>query len=380
MLGPGHERVDAVARRAGDLGDDAAVGPDEPVEQGRLPHVRSADDREPRLGGLLGRIRRVGQQLEQAVQQVADPLPVQGRHREGLAEPEPDTARSRPRRRRGRPPCSRRPAPAPALVRRRRASAASSSVIPACTSTTSTTRSAASIDRSACAAASASTPVARWRYPAVSTSPNRRPRHVASSSIRSRVTPGWPCAIAARLPNKPVHEGGLADVLAADDRDLRDARAHRSVPGQTRTSGRRSGHRERGVESRRRRVDHHGIRRRLERVGPGVPGVALARSRSAHRACVRRVRARRAGALRARRRRAGTASRVRRGRRRCAMSRPSITAPVGAERPLHVAHQRAARRGGARPRTPLDSTSVGRELVVDVALDLELGWVLHPEG
>ena len=86
------------------------------------------------------------------------------------------------------------------LVRSRRASAPSSSVIPARTSTTSTTRSAAAIERSACSAASASSPVALCRYPAVSTSPNRRPRQVASSSIRSRVTPGASCAIAARLP------------------------------------------------------------------------------------------------------------------------------------------------------------------------------------
>src|SRR5918992_5065322 len=84
--------------------------------------------------------------------------------------------------------------------RRRRASCASSSVIREATSTTSRMSCASSMARTACLPASASTPLARWRYPAVSTSPKRLPFHVASSSTRSLVTPGSSGAIASRLP------------------------------------------------------------------------------------------------------------------------------------------------------------------------------------
>ena len=73
--------------------------------------------------------------------------------------------------------------------------------------------------RSACCAGERLDAARTWRYPAVSTSPNRRPRHVASSSTRSRVTPG--IIVGDRLPpaEEPVDQGRLADVLPSHDRD-----------------------------------------------------------------------------------------------------------------------------------------------------------------
>ena len=89
-----------------------------------------------------------------------------------------------------------------------RATRASSSVMPVVTSTTSSTRSAALIAASACAvtfAASAGgsfvSPASPGRsQPPVSTSTNARPVHSATSSRRSRVTPGRSSTIASRVP------------------------------------------------------------------------------------------------------------------------------------------------------------------------------------
>ncbi len=85
--------------------------------------------------------------------------------------------------------------------RRVRARRASSSTGPVCASTTTRITSASEAARSAWRETSASMPRAPWTNPPVSTSRNVRPRHVVSSSTRSRVTPGISWAIASRRPN-----------------------------------------------------------------------------------------------------------------------------------------------------------------------------------
>ena len=55
-------------------------------------------------------------------------------------------------------------------------------------------------------------------HPPVSTTRNVRPAHSATSSLRSRVTPGCSSTIACATADEPVHERRLADVRPADDR------------------------------------------------------------------------------------------------------------------------------------------------------------------
>ena len=80
------------------------------------------------------------------------------------------------------------------------ATAASSSVGPTDPSTTSTTTSASSMARSAwrltCRASASSVRI----HPPVSTTEKARPIHSASSTLRSRVTPGRSSTIASRRP------------------------------------------------------------------------------------------------------------------------------------------------------------------------------------
>ena len=258
----------------GDLRDDAALLPDEPVEQARLPDVRPADDREPRLG-RAGSVaaRRVGQQRDDAVEQVA--------RSPGRAARRPRTARraraggTRPRRR--------RPRSASALfatsstgrrrARSRRASSASSSVIPACDVDDEQDQvglgdgSLGLLGRErldAAGAAAGTRPCRPGR--------TRRPRHVASSSSRSRVTPGVSCAIAARRPNSRFTRVDFPTFCrpttaiagcALTSHAPASARGRRRAP---RRGSRRS--------SSSRRVDHDRVRRRVERVRPRVARVA----------------------------------------------------------------------------------------------------------
>src|SRR5215211_2446300 len=94
-------RVDRVARGAGDVGDDHALAAEEGVDEAGLADVRAADHGE--ADGLLVLLRgvvAVGQQLDQAVEQVARAQPLRGGDRQRIAEPEavevvhePDVAR-----------------------------------------------------------------------------------------------------------------------------------------------------------------------------------------------------------------------------------------------------------------------------------------------
>ena len=81
-------QVDRVARRAGDVGDDDAVGADEAVDERGLADVRAPDDgqADERLVDLLVVL---GQQLDEAVEQVAGAQALRGGDRHRLAEAEP---------------------------------------------------------------------------------------------------------------------------------------------------------------------------------------------------------------------------------------------------------------------------------------------------
>ena len=80
------------------------------------------------------------------------------------------------------------------------ASWSSSSVRPDAASTTNTTRSAARTAASTWRLTLASSTLPPGSQPPVSTSRNGTPSHSASSSLRSRVTPGWSSTMAACLP------------------------------------------------------------------------------------------------------------------------------------------------------------------------------------
>ena len=83
----------------------------------------------------------------------------------------------------------------------------SSSVMPTVTSTTNSTRSASAMARSAClltcrVSAPGPSPAGVANQPPVSTTTNSRPFQSATSSLRSRVTPGCSSTIASRRPTK----------------------------------------------------------------------------------------------------------------------------------------------------------------------------------
>ena len=224
--------------------------------------------------------------------------------------------------------------------RRRRASWASSSVIPDATSTTSRTSWASSIARTACRPASASTPFGRWRYPAVSTSPNRLPFHVASSSTRSRVTPGSSCAIASRLPNSRLTSVDLPTFC----RPTTAIRGTLTARGPGRSSGAALGDDrertcERVVHVEIARVDHDRVLGAVRGVHAGIP---RSRSWSAPATSLGppapRHAGRRAPGLRHRNSFTGAS-----GKTAVPMSRPSITAPPS---PGPVARRIGARTAG----------------------------------
>ena len=85
-----HDGVDGVARRAGNVGYDRAVGAQDAVEQRRLTGVGAADDGDvQRVGELVGDLvlflRKQGHDI---VEQVARAMAMQGRERRGLTDAE----------------------------------------------------------------------------------------------------------------------------------------------------------------------------------------------------------------------------------------------------------------------------------------------------
>ena len=82
--------IDGVARGAGDIGHDGAVGTQDAVEQRRLTGVGAADDGHiQRVGERVGDlVLLLGQQGHDVVEQVARAVAVQGRERRGLADAE----------------------------------------------------------------------------------------------------------------------------------------------------------------------------------------------------------------------------------------------------------------------------------------------------
>ena len=100
--------VDRVHRRARHVVHDRAVVADQPVEQRRLPHVRPADDRDRERAVVLGHRRpvgRSGQRVDERVEQVAAPPPVDRGDRERVAEAELDERPDVRSRGSGRRPC-----------------------------------------------------------------------------------------------------------------------------------------------------------------------------------------------------------------------------------------------------------------------------------
>ena len=85
-----HDGVDGVARRAGDVGYDGAVGAQDAVEQRRLTGIGAADDGHvERIGELVGDlVLLLGKQGHDIVEQVARAMAMQGRKRRGLADAE----------------------------------------------------------------------------------------------------------------------------------------------------------------------------------------------------------------------------------------------------------------------------------------------------
>ena len=82
--------IDGVARRAGNVGNDRAVGAQDSVEQRGLTGVGAADDGHvQRIGELIGDlVLLLGQQGHDVVEQVARAVAMQGRERRGLADAE----------------------------------------------------------------------------------------------------------------------------------------------------------------------------------------------------------------------------------------------------------------------------------------------------
>ena len=85
---PLEDRVDGVPGRAGHVGDDHALRADEGVQQRRLADVRTPEDRD--ADRLVADLRRAlaGEQVDDAVEQVAGAVAVQGGERERVAEAE----------------------------------------------------------------------------------------------------------------------------------------------------------------------------------------------------------------------------------------------------------------------------------------------------
>ncbi len=175
-------------------------------------YPRAARRRPARAIDCLG-----GQQADHVVEQVAGPPPVQGADRPRRPEAEghgvpgvgltlasestllTTTRTGRPER------------------LSTRATARSSSMRPTVTSTTSRTTSASAMARSAWALTWASSGSSEDSHPPVSTTVKARPHHSASSSLRSRVTPGRSSTTAARRPTMRLTSVDLPDVGPTGD-------------------------------------------------------------------------------------------------------------------------------------------------------------------
>ena len=85
-----HDGVDGVARGAGNVRDDGAVGAQDAVEQRGLTGVRTADDGDVQcIGELVGDlVLFLGEQGHDVIEQVARAMAVKGRERRGLTDAE----------------------------------------------------------------------------------------------------------------------------------------------------------------------------------------------------------------------------------------------------------------------------------------------------
>jgi hypothetical protein len=160
------ELVHRVDGRAGLLVDDDPLFLGKAVEEAGLADVRLADQGDAaRTAETRGTFsRRLGQHVEQSIEQLSDTASVGGGDGQRRTEPE------RPQRGR---------LALPARLRMR-TTASSTSVAPTVTSTTNSTASAAATANSACVATLAMNPRASGSHPPVSTSVKRRPRQSAS--------------------------------------------------------------------------------------------------------------------------------------------------------------------------------------------------------
>ncbi len=228
--------VDRVAGRAGAVGDDHPLGPQQRVQQRGLADVRPAEDRDARRC-VLGLGLRVGAVLASSAATRSSRSPV----------PRPCEAETA----RGSPSPSRLSSAAMRLVprpvdlvrheqdrlvgerRSRSASSASPGPRPARASTTSAITSASSIavfawswtERASSSESARSTPPVSIRSKAI-------PFHSQRSARRSRVTPGSESVTASLPAGEPVDQRALAGVREADDGDLGPPR--RALGGQRR--------------------------------------------------------------------------------------------------------------------------------------------------
>ena len=208
--------------RARDVGDDHALEAQEGVDQRRLADVRAPDHGQAHdvlLG--VGDLVVLGQQLDEAVEQVAGAQALGGGDRDRLAEPEAvevvrehevvgrvDLVRGDDDRQRCRGAGCRR-------------SPASPGRMPARASTTnSATWASASAARAWSWIETASGSSSSRSTPPVSISVKLRPFQSVESSLRSRVMPGPLVHDRLAALREPVDERGLADVRIADDGDL----------------------------------------------------------------------------------------------------------------------------------------------------------------
>ena len=148
------------------------------------------------------------------------------------------------------------------LRRRRLATRLSSSVMPTVTSTTKSTASASAMARSDWRDTFSSRSSPPGIQPPVSTRRNSRPCHSATTSLRSRVTPGFSCDDRHAAADDPVEQRRLADVRSTDDGDRRQIAVGRRRRRRRLVGCRGVGGRVVGVGE---RIDHQ--RRSLGRCG-----------------------------------------------------------------------------------------------------------------
>ena len=85
----GKQRVDRVARRAGNVGDDGALLAQQRVEERGLADVGLADERQREFRSRLGGAGLRREPIDDRVEQIAGPLAVNRRDRKRFAETEP---------------------------------------------------------------------------------------------------------------------------------------------------------------------------------------------------------------------------------------------------------------------------------------------------